>query len=126
LAHKRIPLTSLRVGMYLVGVDRSWLHTPFLRHRFKISHQSELDALQRSGIVEVTIDTGLGVVGSITPGNAHLPVLYLCSDVRGQSCAPVKELDSAGEPEGGRTIHDIRDPRFEGVDVEHILRQVAA
>lgn len=126
MAYRKIPLSSLRAGMYLVGVNRSWLHTPFLRHRFKISHQSELDTLQRSGIVEVTIDTELGVVGSITPGKAHLPVLYLCRDVRGQSCVPVMELDLTGEPEGGRTIHDIRDPRVEGIDVECILRQVAA
>lgn len=68
----------------------------------------------------------LGVVGSITPGKAHLPILYLCRDTHGQSCAPARELDLAGEPEGGRTIQDIRDPRIEGVDVESILRQVAA
>jgi HD-GYP domain-containing protein (c-di-GMP phosphodiesterase class II) len=75
----------------------------------------------------VALSTGeLGVVGSITPGKAHLPVLYLCRDARGQSCAPVMELDLAGETEGGRTIHDIRDPRVEGIDVECILRQVAA
>lgn len=75
----------------------------------------------------VALSTGeLGVVGSITPGKAHLPVLYLCRDARGQSCAPVTELDLAGEPEEGRTIHDIRDPRVEGIDVECILRQVAA
>lgn len=75
----------------------------------------------------VALSSGeLGVVGSITPGKAHLPILYLCRDVRGQSCAPVMELDLAGEPEGGRTILDIRDPRVEGIDVECILRQVAA
>lgn len=75
----------------------------------------------------VALNTGeLGVVGSITPGKAHLPILYLCRDVRGRACVPVMELDLAGEPDGGRTIHDIRDPRVEGIDVESILRQVAA
>ncbi|MDO9119827.1 MAG: DUF3391 domain-containing protein [Nitrospira sp.] len=68
----------------------------------------------------------VGVVGSITPGKAHLPILYLCRDARGVSCAPPQELDLAQEPEGGRSIHDIRDPRREGIDVEDILRQVAA
>ncbi len=68
----------------------------------------------------------VGVVASITPGKAHLPILYLCRDARGVSWAPPQELDLAQEPEGGRSIHDIRDPRREGIDVEDILRQVAA
>jgi HD-GYP domain-containing protein (c-di-GMP phosphodiesterase class II) len=68
----------------------------------------------------------VGVVGSITPGKAHLPILYLCRDAKGVSCAPPQELDLAQEPDGGRSIHDIRDPRREGIDVEAILRQVAA
>jgi hypothetical protein len=68
----------------------------------------------------------VGVVGSITPGKAHLPILYLCRDAKGVSCVPPRELDLAQEPEGGRSIHDIRDPRREGIDVEAILRQVAA
>ncbi len=68
----------------------------------------------------------VGVVGAITPGKAHLPIVYLCRDARGMSCAPPLELDLAQEPEGGRSIHDIRDPRREGIDVESILRQVAA
>lgn len=68
----------------------------------------------------------VGIVGSITPGKAHLPILYLCRDAKGVSCVPPQELDLAQEPEGGRSIHDIRDPRREGIDVEEILRQVAA
>lgn len=75
----------------------------------------------------VALNSGeLGVVGSITPGKAHLPVLYLCRDDRGQTCTPATVLDLAGEPEGGRAIHEIRNPLVEGVDVETILRQVAA
>ena len=64
MAQRTIPLTRLMVGMYLIGVDRSWLQTPFFRHRFKIKVQSEIEALQRAGVAEVTIDTeqGLDVV----------------------------------------------------------------
>jgi HD-GYP domain-containing protein (c-di-GMP phosphodiesterase class II) len=61
VAKRTIPLTQLKVGMYLIGVDRSWLQTPFLRHKFKIKDQSEIDALLRAGIVQVTIDTGQGL-----------------------------------------------------------------
>lgn len=75
----------------------------------------------------VALNSGeLGVVGSITPGKAHLPTLYLCRDGQGSSCTPAMELDLAREPEGGRVIHNIRDPRVEGIDVESILREVAA
>ena len=64
MAQRTIPLTRLMVGMYLIGVDRSWLQTPFVRHRFKIKYQSEIEALRRAGVAEVTIDTeqGLDVV----------------------------------------------------------------
>jgi len=61
VAQRTIPLARLMIGMYLVGVDRSWLQTPFLRHKFKIKDQSEIDALRQAGIVEVTIDTELGL-----------------------------------------------------------------
>ena len=60
MAPRTIPLTHLSVGMYLIGVDRSWLHTPFLRHKFRIKDQSEIEALRQAGIVEVTIDTEQG------------------------------------------------------------------
>ncbi|MEP6890319.1 MAG: DUF3391 domain-containing protein [Nitrospirota bacterium] len=64
MAQRTIPLTRLMVGMYLIGVDRSWLQTPFLRHKFKIKDQSEIEALRGAGITEVIIDTeqGLNVV----------------------------------------------------------------
>ncbi len=61
MAQRTIPLTRLVVGMYLIGVNRSWLQTPFLRHKFKIKDQSEIEALRRAGITEVTIDTGQGL-----------------------------------------------------------------
>ena len=61
MARRTIPLARLMVGMYLIGVDRSWLQTPFLRHKFKIKDQSEIEALRGAGIVEVTIDTGQGL-----------------------------------------------------------------
>jgi len=78
VAQRTIPLTQLKVGMYLIGVDRSWLQTPFLRHKFKIKDQSEIDALRHAGIVEVTIDTkqGLDVVDHEPPRSVSIePVL---------------------------------------------------
>jgi HD domain len=68
----------------------------------------------------------LAVVGAITPGKAHLPLLYICRDQHGNRCLPPTPLDLIHEPEGGRTIRGVRDAVREGLDVETILRQVAA
>jgi HD-GYP domain-containing protein (c-di-GMP phosphodiesterase class II) len=75
----------------------------------------------------VALSSGeLAVVGAITPGKAHLPLLYICRDQLGNRCLPPTPLDLIHEPEGGRTIRDVRDAVREGLDVETILRQVAA
>ena len=47
--------------MYLCGIDRSWLDTPFLLHRFLIKSSSDIVKLQQAGIQEITIDTDRGL-----------------------------------------------------------------
>ena len=75
----------------------------------------------------VALSSGeLAVVGAITPGKVHLPLLYICRDQSGNTCLPPVPLDLIHEPEGGRMIRDVRDAVREGLDVEAVLRQVAA
>jgi HD-GYP domain-containing protein (c-di-GMP phosphodiesterase class II) len=75
----------------------------------------------------VALSSGeLAVVGAIAPGKAHLPLLYICRDKSGKTCVPPVPLDLVHEPEGGRTIRDVRNAVREGLDVEAVLRQVAA
>jgi HD-GYP domain-containing protein (c-di-GMP phosphodiesterase class II) len=75
----------------------------------------------------VALSSGeLAVVGAITPGKAHLPLLYICRDQSGMTCFPPVPLDLVHEPEGGRTIRDVRNACREGLDIEAVLRQVAA
>ena len=90
MAQRTIPLTRLMVGMYLIGVDRSWLQTPFLRHKFKIKDQSEIEALRRAGIAEVTIDTeqGLDVVDHDTPRSALVETVLVENPVPIHPAAP--------------------------------------
>ena len=57
---KRVPVSEIRTGMYVVGLDRSWIETPFLFHRRKIKSLAEVDLLKRHGIREVLIDTARG------------------------------------------------------------------
>ncbi|MBF0515499.1 MAG: DUF3391 domain-containing protein [Nitrospirae bacterium] len=58
---KRIPTTSIRLGMFIDGFDASWFQTPFLRHHFEIKSQSQLDKILESGIDYVYIDTEKGL-----------------------------------------------------------------
>lgn len=75
----------------------------------------------------VALNSGeLAVVGAITPGNAHLPFLYICRDRSGNPCRPPVPVDLIQEPAGGRAIRDVRNAIQEGLDVEAVLRQVAA
>ena len=50
MAQRKIPLADLTVGMYLVGLDRSWLQTPFLRHKFTVTDREQVELLRRSGV----------------------------------------------------------------------------
>ena len=53
--------------MYLCGIDRSWVDTPFLRHRFLIRSPADLTKLQQCGVKEITIDTDRGLDDTVSP-----------------------------------------------------------
>ena len=61
ITKKRLAIGDVRPGMYIVGLDRSWLQTPFLFHRKLIQSNEEIDRLKRHGIREVVIDPARGV-----------------------------------------------------------------
>jgi len=42
-----LPVAALRPGMFVCGLDRPWLETPFLMQGFQIEAQHELDELRR-------------------------------------------------------------------------------
>jgi cyclic di-GMP phosphodiesterase len=98
MAIKRIPTTSAQVGMYLCGIDRSWLKTPFLVHRFLIKSLSDIAKLEQAGIQEITIDTdrGLDVLQDSKPPHTH-------DDVSSTPNSPIP--DSSRPPEAARLDH---------------------
>ena len=57
---KRIAIQDLRPGMFVAGMDQSWFHTPFLRHKWLIKREDEIALLRSYGIQEVFIDTEKG------------------------------------------------------------------
>ncbi len=58
---KRISLEQLRVGMYVAGIDCSWFRTPFLKHRFLINTEEQIERLRRSNARAVDIDPSKGL-----------------------------------------------------------------
>jgi putative nucleotidyltransferase with HDIG domain len=54
---KRISIDQLKIGMKVEKLDRSWLATPFLRHRFTITSSEQIAQLQASGVQQLDVDT---------------------------------------------------------------------
>ena len=54
---KTIPLDQLTIGMSVVGMDRSWFDTPFLRHRVRITRTDQIDKLKRAGVRFVEVES---------------------------------------------------------------------
>jgi len=54
---RRISIGQLKVGMKVEKLDRSWLATPFLRHRFTITSSEQIALLRASGVQELDVDT---------------------------------------------------------------------
>jgi putative nucleotidyltransferase with HDIG domain len=53
---KRISIDQLKIGMKVEKLDRSWLATPFLRHRFTITASEQIEQLQASGIQQLDVE----------------------------------------------------------------------
>jgi HD-GYP domain-containing protein (c-di-GMP phosphodiesterase class II) len=57
---KRIPIEQLRLGMYVVGIDKSWWQTPFLSHKWTVQSTEEIQKLIEIDVREVVIDPTRG------------------------------------------------------------------
>lgn len=53
---RRIPISELRLGMYIHKLGGSWLNHPFLRGSFLLTDPQDLAAIGESGIEEAWID----------------------------------------------------------------------
>lgn len=59
---KRIPVTQLRLGMFVQSLCGSWLDHPFWKKGgFLLDNQSDLQRLRESAVKEVWIDAGKGL-----------------------------------------------------------------
>ena len=53
---KRISIDQLKIGMTVEKLDRSWLSTPFLRHRFRITSSDQIQQLYTSGVQQLDVE----------------------------------------------------------------------
>ena len=60
MALRRIEITQLIPGMYVVEMDVPWYRTPFLSHKRLITDQPTIQVMKQHGIRVVTIDTTKG------------------------------------------------------------------
>ncbi|MFK5892447.1 MAG: DUF3391 domain-containing protein, partial [Pseudomonadota bacterium] len=54
---KKIKISKLKVGMYITGLDISWIRSPFLKHSRLIKKANDIKLLIEAGVKEVTINT---------------------------------------------------------------------
>jgi HD-GYP domain-containing protein (c-di-GMP phosphodiesterase class II) len=48
MEHKKVPVSDLRIGMYVANLDRPWLDSPFLFQGFTIQDEQELHQLRET------------------------------------------------------------------------------
>jgi len=52
-----VPIDKVVPGMYLVGIDVSWIGSSFVKHRFLINLQLDIDTLKNDGVNVVDVNT---------------------------------------------------------------------
>lgn len=55
---KRIRIDELQPGMQIERLDRSWLETPFLRHKMTITSREQIAQLKASGVRTLVVNSG--------------------------------------------------------------------
>ena len=68
----QISVEQIRVGMFIAELDRAWRETPFMLQGFRVSDQSDIEALKKE-CAKVTIDPRHSTIGSFE----HLPDLQM-------------------------------------------------
>jgi HD-GYP domain-containing protein (c-di-GMP phosphodiesterase class II) len=51
-----VPIDQAKVGMYLVGIDVSWMKSPFYKHRFLLSSAEMIKQLAACGVKVISVD----------------------------------------------------------------------
>lgn len=58
---KKIPIKTLRPGMYIHDLNCGWMEHPFATKRFKVDSDKVVEKVRQIGVREVFIDTARGL-----------------------------------------------------------------
>lgn len=64
---KKVPVDGLKPGMFIHDLNCGWMDHPFLRPRFALRSDREIESIAEAGLREVYIDTALGLDASDAP-----------------------------------------------------------
>jgi HD-GYP domain-containing protein (c-di-GMP phosphodiesterase class II) len=103
---RTIPIEELKLGMFVERLDRSWLTTPFFRHRFILRNAEDIALMKRYGIKQVVIDPTKGVdLQDGTPGGrADTPETIPRQDTAWPSGTPVPVQAAVGSTNRPKSI----------------------
>jgi HD-GYP domain-containing protein (c-di-GMP phosphodiesterase class II) len=111
---KRVSVSQLKPGVYVVDLDRSWFQTRFYFHRRVIKDKKDIEALKKHGIREVVIDIARGAdveapladplpeISTAVPGE-EAPAVE--PEARPASAGEIALRPLTQELEAARTIH---------------------
>ena len=92
---KKIRTTDLKLGMFIHDLNCGWMDHEFLRSRFMLRRDSDLEKIHAAGLAEVYIDTIKGLDCSWAPTRAEV-----------QADLDARMRDALGSPAPGtRTTH---------------------
>ncbi len=69
---KKIPVSSIKPGMYLHDLNVDWMSHPFVRNQFTITSEAEIAKIVSLGVHEIYIDTDRGLDESNAPTVAEV------------------------------------------------------
>ncbi|MEC4682560.1 MAG: HD domain-containing phosphohydrolase [Nitrospirota bacterium] len=96
--HKTIPIEKLAIGMEVIALDKSWLETNILSHRFQVRSKDEICKLRENGIRMVTVSVSEGSCDDSARESGHdsrrKGVYFENDDLFGSESAPeFRDLD---------------------------------
>ncbi len=132
--HKRIGIDELRPGMLVEKLDRSWLDTPFFRHKMTITSSDQIAQLKACGVRSLVVNIEAEKIAEsreVAPDITSDPLLTAADDTASvSSVVPLEEeLPSARQVyQAAKTIvqnamHDTRLGR--AINMDEVNRVVS-
>ncbi|WP_024304580.1 HD-GYP domain-containing protein [Pseudogulbenkiania sp. MAI-1] len=104
---KCIDISDLKPGMYIHDLNCDWMSHPFLRNRFVITSEDEIDKIRDAGIHQLYIDTdkGLDVAHAPSAGEVEQQMEQELRALAARETQPPRKVEAAEEFGQARHIH---------------------